>query len=154
VQVLQIAQANRLGQFGSVSLDGAKIRANASRHSALSHGHAEKLEARLKQEVQERLALAESADQSELPEGLSVPTELARREDQLQAIAEAKAQIEARAKARYEKEQAEFDAKLKAREAKAAKTGNKPGGKPPVPPSASPNPLPRTPRRWRKWRTP
>ncbi len=138
VQVLQIAQANHLSQFGTVSLDGTKIRANASRHSALSYGHAEKLEAQLKQEVQELLALAESADQRELPEGLSVPTEIARREDQLKAIADAKAKIEARAKARYEKERAEFDAKLAAREAKAAKTGKKPGGKPPVPPSATP----------------
>lgn len=138
VHVLQIAQANRLSRFGTVSLDGTKIHANASRHSALSYGHAEKLEAQLKQEVQELLALAESADQSELPEGLSVPAEIARREDQLQAIADAKAKIEARARARYEKEKADFDAKLKKRQDKAAKTGRKPGGKPPTPPSASP----------------
>ena len=138
VQVLQIAQANQLSQFGTVSLDGTKLHANASRHSALSYGHAEKLEAQLKQEVQQLLALAESADQSELPEGLCVPAEIARREDQLTAIAAAKAKIAARAKARYEREQAEFDAKLKAREEKAAKTGKKPGGKPPAPPSATP----------------
>lgn len=138
VQVLQIAQANRLSQFGTVSLDGTKIHANASRHSALSYSHANQLETQLKQEVQELLALAESADQSELPEGLSVPAEIARREDQLKAIAEAKARIEARAKARFEREQAEFEAKLKAREEKAAKSGRKPGGKPPTPPSAAP----------------
>ena len=138
VQVLQIAQANRLSQFGTVSLDGTKIHANASRHSALSYGHAEKLEAKLKEEVQQLLALAESADRSELPEGLSVPAEIARREDQLEAIAAAKAKIEARAKARYEREKAEFDAKMKAREEKSAKTGRKPGGKPPTPPSEAP----------------
>lgn len=138
VQVLQIAQANRLSQFGTVSLDGTKMHANASRHSALSYGHAEKLEARLKQEVQELLALAESADRSELPDGLSVPAEIARRQEQLAAIAAAKAQIEARARARYEKEKAEFDAKLAAREERAAKTGRKPGGKPPTPPVAAP----------------
>jgi IS5 family transposase len=92
----------------------------------------------LKQDVQELLALAETADQGEHSEGLSVPAEIARREDQLTAIAAAKAKIEARAKARYEKEQAEFDAKLKAREAKAAKTGKKPGGKPPAAPSETP----------------
>ncbi|MHB8256704.1 MAG: transposase, partial [Acidiferrobacterales bacterium] len=83
-------------------------------------------------------ALAESADQSELPEGLCVPAEIARREDQLAAIAAAKAKIEARARKRYLREQAESDAKLKAREEKAAKTGRKPGGKPPVPPSEAP----------------
>ena len=138
VQVLQIAQANQLSRFGSVSLDGTKLHANASRHSALSYEHAGKLETQLKQEVQELLALAESADQSELPEGLSVPAEIARREDQLAAIAKAKAKIEARAKDRYVREKAEFDAKLKARAEKAAKTGRKPPGKPPTPPSVAP----------------
>ena len=146
VQVLQIAQTNQLSRFGSVSLDGTKLHANASRHSALSYEHAGKLETQLKGEVQELLALAESADQSELPEGLSVPadtlrevaTSIARREDQLAAIAKAKAKIEARAKERYAREKAEFDAKLKVREEKAAKTGRKPPGKPPTPPSVAP----------------
>ncbi len=138
VQVLQTAQANQLSQFGTVSLDGTKLHANASRHSALSDEHAGKLEAQLQQEVQELLVLAESADQSELPEGLSVPAEIARREDQLKAIAAAKAKIEARAKERYEREKAEFDIKLKAREEKSARSGRKPGGKPPTPPSETP----------------
>lgn len=138
VQVLQIAQANQLSQFGTVSLDGTKLHANASRHSALSYEHAGKLEAKLKQEVEELFALAESADQSELPEGLSVPAEIARREDQLTAIAAAKAKIEARARERYAREKIEFDAKLQARADKTAKTGRKPGGKPPAPPSAPP----------------
>ena len=138
VQVLQIAQANQLSQFGSVSLDGTKLHANASRHSALSYEHAGKIETQLKQEVRELLALAESADQSELPEGLSVPAEIARREDQLAAIAKAKAKIEARARERYAREKAEFDAKLKARADKAAKTGRKPPGNPPAPPSEAP----------------
>jgi transposase/IS5 family transposase len=138
VQVLQIAQANQLSQFGTVSLDGTKLHANASRHSALSYEHAGKLETQLKQEVQELLALADAADQSELSEGLSVPAEIARREDQLAAIAAAKAKIEARAQERYTREKAEFDAKLKVREAKAAKTGKKPSGRPPAPPSATP----------------
>ena len=138
VQVLQIAQANQLSQFGTVSLDGTKLHANASRHSALSYEHAGKIVAQLKQEVRELLALAESADQSELPEGLSVPAEIARREDQLAAIAKAKAKIEARAKERYAREKAEFDAKLQARADKTAKTGRKPSGKPPAPPSEAP----------------
>ena len=53
VQVLQVARENQLSRFGTVSLDGTKIHANASRHSALSYGHAEQLEASLKAEVQE-----------------------------------------------------------------------------------------------------
>jgi transposase len=138
VQVLQIAQANRLSQFGTVSLDGTKIRANASRHSALSYGHACKIEEQLRQEVRELFAEAERADQSGLAEGLSVPQEIARREVQLKAIEAAKAKIEARAKERYQREKAEFDAKMKAREQKAAQTGKNPGGRAPTPPSEAP----------------
>lgn len=72
VQVLQVARENQLSRFGAVSLDGTKIHANASRHSALSYGHAEKIEAQLKAEVQEMLALAEAADRSSVPEGVDL----------------------------------------------------------------------------------
>ena len=135
VQVLQVARENQLSRFGTVSLDGTKIHANASRHSALSYGHAEKIEAQLKAEVQELLALAEAADQSSVPEGVDLPEEIRRREDRLAAIAAAKAKIEARAKERFEREQAEYEAKLAKRHAREATTGKKPGGKPPSPPA-------------------
>lgn len=138
VQVLQVARENRLSRFGAVSLDGTKIHANASRHSALSYGHARTIEAHLKAEVQELLALAEAADQSSAPDGVSLPDEIKRREERLAAIATAKAKIEARAKARYEQEQAEYEAKLAARAEKEAATGKKPGGKPPTPPESGP----------------
>jgi transposase len=138
VQVLQLARENQLSRFGTVSLDGTKIHANASRHSALSYGHAQRLEAQLKAEVQEMLALAEAADQSTVPDGVSLPEEIKRREDRLAAIARAKAVIEARAKARDELEQAEYQARLAKREAKQKATGKKPGGKPPKPPQAGP----------------
>jgi hypothetical protein len=134
VQVLQVARENQLSRFGTVSLDGTKIHANASRHSALSHGHAGKIEARLKAEVQEWLALAEEADRRNVPEGVELPEEIKRREDRLAAIAAAKAKIEARAQERIEREQAEFDAKMTRRQAKAEALGKKPGGKPPQPP--------------------
>ena len=138
VQVLEVARENQLSRFGTVSLDGTKIHANASRHSALSYGHAEKIEAHLKAEVQELLALAEAADQSSVPDGVSLPDEIKRREDRLAAIATAKAKIEARAKARYEQAQAEHEGKMAARAKKEAETGKKPGGKPPNPPEAGP----------------
>jgi transposase len=138
VQVLQVARENQLSHFGTVSLDGTKIHANASRHSALSYAHAEKIEARLKAEVQELLALAKAADQSSVPEGVNLPEEITRREDRLAAIASAKAKIEARAAERYEHEKAEHDAKMAARAAKAAAKGKKPGGKPPKPPQSGP----------------
>lgn len=137
LQVLQVARENQLSRFGTVSLDGTKIHANASRHSALSYGHAEKIEAQLKAEVQEMLKLAEAADQGNVPDGVDLPAEIARRETRLAAIAAAKAKIEARAAERFAHEQAEYEAKLAKRQAKAG-TGKKPGGKPPKPPQAGP----------------
>jgi transposase len=125
VQVLRIARQMKLLKLGTIALDGTKIHANASRHSALSYGHAQKIEAQLESEVKELLARAEAADQEPLPEGLSIPSELARREERLRAIRQAKTEI---------------DAKLKAREDKATRTGKKPGGKPPAPPSAGVRP--------------
>lgn len=137
VQVLEVARENQLSRFGTVSLDGTKIHANASRHSALSYGHCETIEAHLKAEVQELLALADAADQSSVPEGVSLPAEITRREDRLAAIAAAKVKIEARAKERIVGEQAEYEAKMAARAAKVA-SGKKPGGKLPKPPEAGP----------------
>ena len=99
VQVLGIAKQMKLLKLCTLALDGTKVHANASRHSALSYGPAEKLEEQLRAEVQELLARAEAADAEPLLEGLNIPEELARRETRLQAIAEAKAQIEARARA-------------------------------------------------------
>jgi transposase len=138
VEVLLVAREMGLLQLGTVALDGTKIHANASRHSALSYEHASKIEAQLKAEVAELLALAEAADSADLPDGLSVPHELARREERLARLAEAKAKIEARATERFEREQAEHEAKLKARADKEKATGKKPGGKPPAPPTAEP----------------
>ena len=143
VQVLQVARENQLSRFGTVSLDGTKIHANASRHSALSYGHAEKIEAQLKAEVEELMKLAEAADQSSLPDGVQLPDEIKRRADRLAAIAAAKAKIEARAAERCEREQAEYQARLAARAQKDAERGKKPRGrgpKPPQPPQAGPRP--------------
>jgi len=94
----------------------------------------------LKAEVAELMAKAEAADQADIPDGMSIPDELARREERLQKIAEARAKIEARAKERYERELAEHEAKLAAREAKEKATGKKPGGRPPAPPVEGPLP--------------
>ena len=138
VQVLEVARENQLSRFGTVSLDGTKIHANASRHSALSYGHASMIEAQLKAEVQELMKLAEAADQSAVPDGVKLPDEIKRREDRLAAIAAAKVKIEARARERFEREQAEYEAKMAARAAKAAARGKKPTGNPPQPPESGP----------------
>ena len=140
VQVLCIARQMKLLKLGSVALDGTKVHANASRHSALSYGHAQKIEAQLEAEVKEMLARAEAADQEPLPKGMSIPKELARREARLAAIRQAKEQIETRAAQRDALAQAEFEAKMKAREENSARTGKKPGGKPPAAPSSGVRP--------------
>lgn len=132
VQVLALAREAGMLKLGTVALDGTKVHANASRHSALSWEHANRIEAQLKAEVADLMALAEAADQADVPDGMSVPDELARREDRLARIIEAKAAIEARAQERFAREQAEHEARMKARKDKANRTGKKPGGQPPT----------------------
>jgi len=138
VQVLELAKEMKLLKLGTVCLDGTKIHANASRHSALSHGHIEKLEVQLKAEVQNLFAQAESADQANVPDGVSLPDEIKRREERLAAMAAAKVKIAARAEERYQREKAEYDEKMAARTAKEKDSGKKPGGKPPQAPTPGP----------------
>ena len=140
VQVLLLAREMGVLKMGTIGLDGTKIHANASRHSALSYEHAGKIEAQLKGEVADLMAKAEAADAADLPDGLSIPDELARREERLRKIAEARAKIEARARERHARELAEHEAKMAARAAKTAATGKKPGGKAPQPPPEGPLP--------------
>ena len=135
VQVLTIAGDLGLLKLGTVALDGTKVHANASRHSALSYGHSKKIEKQLKREVKQLLRLAERADAQAIPDGMSIPQELARRESRLAAIAEAKAKIEARAAERLAREQAEHQSKLAARAEQEKRTGKKPRGRTPEPPS-------------------
>jgi len=134
VQVLGVAREMGVLKLGTVALDGTKIHANASRHSALSYEHASKIEAQLKAEVADLLGQAAVLD------GMQVPEELARREKRLAEIARAKAVIEARAKERHARERAEYEAKMAARDARAAQTGKKPGGRVPQPPVEGPLP--------------
>ena len=140
VEILQLAREMGVLKLGTIALDGTKIHANASRHSALSYEPAGKIEAQLQAEVAELMAKAEAADQADVPDGMSIPDELARREQRLVEIARARVIIAARAKERHAREQADYDAKMAAREAKAAATGKKPGGRPPTPPTEGPGP--------------
>jgi hypothetical protein len=138
VQVLLLAREMGVLKLGTMALDGTKIHANASKHSALSYEYAGKIEAQLKAEVADLMAKAEAADAADIPDGMSIPDELARREERLKQLAEARSKIEARAKERFEQEQAEYQSKLAARAAKEKETGKKPGGKPPTPPVEGP----------------
>src|SRR3990172_8825666 len=132
VQILLLAKTLGFLKLGKISLDGSKIQANASKHSALSWGHAVELEQQLKEEVARLMAMAAAAD-TEVPEGMDIPEELKRREVRLKAIAEAKVKLEQRAAERHAAEQAEYEAKKEKRE--AAKTeGKAPRGPEPKPP--------------------
>jgi hypothetical protein len=139
VQILMIARQMNMLKLGSVSLDGSKIKANASKHKALSYEHACKLEVQLKSEVAKLLKAAESADKADIPDGMNVPEELQRREQRLSGIAAAKIEIERRAAERHVREQAVYDEKVAARTKKADETGKKPKGKQPKPPTAGPS---------------
>jgi len=137
VQVLALAQAMKLVKLGQISLDGTKIKANASKHKALSHGRIEKLEAQLREDVQALLKKAADVDQEELADGIDLPAEIARREDRLKALAEAKAKIAERVKERDEQARKDYQEKLARREAVRA-TGKKPRGKEPKAPETGP----------------
>lgn len=138
VQILLIAHKLKVLKLGCVSLDGSKIKANASKHKALSYEHAGKLEAQIRAEVAELLKKAETADRADLPDGMDIPEELARREKRLTAIATAKAEIEKRAAERHSREQAAYEKKVTERAKKEQATGKKARGKQPKPPKPGP----------------
>jgi transposase len=139
-QVLVIARELGYLRLGNISLDGSKVHADASKSKAVSYGRLLRLEAQLRAEVEELMALGEQADQGELPDGLEIEVEVAFRQERLVNLAQAKAILEARAQERYEAEQAEYEAKLRARQEKARQTGRKPRGRAPKPPVPGPRP--------------
>lgn len=127
----------KLLKFGTIALDGAKVKANASKHKALSYGHAKKLEAPLKTEVNALIQRAEAADNDVATDGMDIPAEIARREARLAAIAEAKVKIEARAQERDAAEQTAYQDKVAKRDTQR-KAGKKPRGRDPKPPMSGP----------------
>lgn len=86
VQVFLLAREMKLVKLGRIALDGTKIKANASQHQALSHGHANKIERQLQEAVKALMQRAESAGQAPVAEGLDIPAEIARRETRLDAL--------------------------------------------------------------------
>ena len=138
VDILLVAEAMGLVKLGTVSLDGTKIKANASKHRALSWGYANKLEAQLKDEVKQLLLLAEEADQNTLPEDMDIPDELKHRKDRLVVIERAKKKIQARAQERFEREHAAYEEKVDRRKAYEDKTDKKARGRKPIAPTQEP----------------
>jgi transposase len=104
-QVLRLARELGAPRVGRVALDGTKIKANASKHKAMSYGRMREKQRQLREEVTQLLAQAEAADAAEDAEygpdrrGDELPAELQRRESRLKRIREAKRALEARAKA-------------------------------------------------------
>ncbi len=139
VKVLAYAQElGVLKKRGGVSIDGTKIAANASKHSAVSYRRAGDLMVELEGEVQALMALAEAADQAPESAPLQIPAELARRKDRLVKLALARQEIEARFKERQKDRQAEYEAKVAAREDQRAQ-GHRVKGRDPQPPSNQPD---------------
>jgi len=96
-QVVRLAREMGLVKLGTIAVDGTKLKANASRHKAMSYGHMLKAEAELKAQIATLLQRAKSADEAEKNEPeLDIPAEIARRQDRLDAIAQARARLEQR----------------------------------------------------------
>jgi transposase len=97
VQVVRLAREMGLVKLGTIAVDGTKVKANASRHKAMSYGHMLKAEAELKAQIAALLNRAKSADEAERNEPeLDIPAEITRRQDRLDAIAQARARLEQR----------------------------------------------------------
>lgn len=136
VQVLLMAQGMKLLKLGKISLDGTKIQANASKHHALSWGHADKIEKQLRAEVKRLLQLAEEADAEDMPDDLSIPEELTRRENRLAAIAKAKTEIKQRSAERDQQVKEAYEQKIADRRKREKESGQKVRGTEPKPPKS------------------
>ena len=138
-QALLLCSEAGLVKLGHVSIDGTKIKANASKHKAQSYARMNETEARLKQEIDALLKQAEETDAAEDAQygkdrrGDELPAELQRRESRLRKIGEAKAALEQEAKEKAAQERAETEQKLAEREEEQQRTGKKKPGRKPEP---------------------
>ena len=136
-QALLLCAEAGLVKLGHVAIDGSKIKANASKHKAMSYKRMNETEARLKQEIDGLLAAAEKMDGEEDArlgkdgQGDELPEELQRRESRLKKIQEAKAALEKAAREQAEQERSESEQKLAEREEEEQRTGRKKRGRKP-----------------------
>ena len=137
-EVLLIGKELGLLKIGNIYIDGTKVKANASKHKAMSYEYIKRLEKQLEGEIEKLLQLGEAQDEKEKNIDLDIPQEIRLRKDRLKKIQEAKKVIEERAAERYEKEKKEHEAKLKKRKEKEEKTGKKPRGRAPKEPDKAP----------------
>jgi transposase len=137
VQVLKLCERAGLVKLGHVAIDGSKLRANASKHKAMSYQRMCEKEQQLVAEVKRLLKEAEEVDAAEDKRygkgvrGDELPAELARRESRLRKIREAKASLEAEAKEQAKAAAAAVEAKLAERKQREEETGKKTRGRAP-----------------------
>ena len=145
VQALRLCRAAGLVTLGHVALDGTKLKANASKHKAMSYARMEQTEARLRREVWDLLDRAAQVDAAEDAQygrgqrGDDLPAELARRESRVQKIRAAKAALEQAAKEQATAAAAAAEAK---RAARAQRVGSAKGAPVNVPDPAQARPDP------------
>ena len=125
LQVLLLARELKLLRVGMVSVDGTKLDANASKHRSVRYDRAKALVEQLRSDIDELLSRAEQADQSAGSDGQSLPKELLRRERLAAQLDAACERLETQAKARAEGEQAAYERKVAAREARKGKRKGK-----------------------------
>jgi transposase len=136
LQVLLLARESGLLRLGTVSIDGTKIDANASRIRSLRYDRAQALRDKLATDIAALTAEAEAADSAQEADPQALPAEIARREALKAKLDAACARLEAEAKQQAEAERPEYEARKAAYE---AKTGRR-GGRPPKPPDDGPPP--------------
>jgi transposase len=138
-QALLLCAEAGLVKLGHVAIDGTKIKANASKHKAMSYKRMLETEARLEQEVEALMAAAEKTDTEEDVQhgkdrrGDELPDELQRRESRLKKIREAKQALEQAAKEQAERKRDETEQKLAERAEEQQRTGKKKRGRKPEP---------------------
>jgi transposase len=138
VKVLAIAgQSGLVDKVGSVSVDGTKIKANASKHAAVSYERAGKLIEQLTLEVEELERKAEEADSTPLDDGLSIPDEVSRRQERKARLEQARQVIEEHYEQERRVAQQQHDEKMAERQAQR-EAGKSPRGRDPKPPSNAP----------------
>src|SRR6516165_8838979 len=141
LQVLHLCAQAGLAKLGHVAFDGSKIKANASKHKAMSYGRMEERAAELEAEVAKWLSTAEAADAEEDQlygrdkSGEEMPDWVADKQRRVERIRQAKAELEAEAKAAAEAKLKERAAANEQREAE----GRRKGGRPAAPPSTVPD---------------
>jgi transposase len=136
LQVLLLAKELKLVKVGVVSVDGTKLDANASKHRSVRYDRAGELIDQLKLEISELMGQAEALDNGDDEDPQALPKEVSRREALRDKLNAARQRLEARAKQRAEAEQAYYEAKVAARDARKGRAK----GKHPKPPSDKPRP--------------